>query len=195
MGTISSSTVCSSAGSIEFVGARPKRKRNFKLRKRRGDGVDALAGWFEPAGKLGDSKGLSWSGSKQVRSECCGLPDTRFPRCDGGDEERAAVSVQRQARLVGFLLQAERDQIAQRALIAMMSPGEVSGGGIESRKCLPIPGSGTDGAGEEVAQTGGAQSRPLTGRHAARLHVGADEIDDIVHCGARLKDGGHAESA
>src|SRR5438132_11431392 len=68
--------------------------------------------------------------------------------------EWTAIGVQRQPRLVGLLLQRERNQVTEGALVAMVSPDKtLSGGGIQGGKSFPIPRSRTNGVGKNVTQT------------------------------------------
>src|SRR2546425_4268286 len=101
------------------------------------------------------SKALSWSGSKHVKRRL--RPSGhQMPKYDGAPEW-TAIGVQRQPRLVGLLLQRERNQVTEGALVAMVSPDKtLSGGGIQGGKSFPIPRSRTNGVGKNVTQTGAA---------------------------------------
>jgi len=93
------------------------------------------------------------------------------------------------------VLESKRDYIGERTLLALMRPNEtLPGSRAGGRKALPIPGSGSGSLLEEFAQARAVGTRHLSGgRHAVRLHVFANEFDDVVHRSAGLEDAGYAD--
>ena len=157
------------------MGAEGKRQRNFKFGQRRGNGVNALAGGLEPAGNLGEFEGLELVWIKASKTNAAALR-TPYSEIRWWHQERTAVGVERQARVVGFRLEAERDQITQRALIAVVSPSEASGGRIERWESFPVPGSGTRWFEREFRAEREAVISVMNRPDAARLHIGANEL-------------------
>src|SRR6267143_5728860 len=123
----------------------------------------------------------------------------------GRHQKRSAIGIEGEAGLVRFLLQRQRDQICDRTLIAVMGPDEtLSGKRTEGWKSLPVPRGRTDGAFKllpESSEVGSWHGRVQKAdlersdsgpRNRVSLHVGADELDDIVHGRAGLENRGHA---
>src|SRR6202041_2349742 len=94
------------------------------------------------------------------------------------DEKWAAISVEGEARLVGFLFEAERDQVCDGAFVAVMSPDEtLAGKRLEGRESFPIPGHGADGAVELLARRGEVRGGQWKRRLDTRgVRVGAGRV-------------------
>ena len=95
---------------------------------------------------------FSVSGSKQVRRTRAALraPDAEILR---RHVKRPAIGVEREAGLIGLLLEAEGHDVGDGAFFAVMLPVEALAGDRRHRgEGLPVPRGGADGSGEQIAK-------------------------------------------
>src|SRR6266851_1442382 len=146
-------------GHINFVRARWQRDWYFKVGYGRGDRINAVSRLLEPAGDLRQIEGLKLVRIKasQANAAPLGTPNAEEVRWH---KKRPAVCIQRQARLVRFLLRRQRYQISDGALFAVMCPDEaLAGDRVESGESLPVPGRRADGRLDLLAEAGGIGCR------------------------------------
>ena len=198
-----------------------KRKGQFEVSDWRRPRVDPIRRRLEPSRDFCKVKRLELIGIETGKANISPLR-TPNSQATWRSYKWTAVGVERQPRLIRFLLRRQRNHIPYRTFIAVMRPNKpLSGDRMKFRKCFPIPWGWPDGACELLPDAGrvcdwhtmklshritesfGIEDKRFNrkiadccttqstcGRYARALYVRADELHDVIHRCAGLKDGG-----